>query len=63
MPNAINYGEGRITGGTGYYNGEAALAVGLVGASIDGSYTYKLGGSYTDSGGTAIGGGISYRIW
>lgn len=63
MPSAINYGEGRITGGTGYYNGEAALAIGLAGASIDGAYTYKLGGSYTDSGGAAIGGGISYRIW
>ena len=63
MPSAMTPGEGRITGGTGYYNGEAAIAIGLSGATSSGMLSYKVGGSYTDTGGTAIGGGISYKIW
>ena len=63
MPSAMTPGEGRITGGTGYYNGEAAIAIGLSGATSSGKFSYKVGGSYTDTGGTAIGGGLSYKIW
>ena len=63
MPSAMAPGEGRITGGTGYYNGEAAIALGISGATNSGMLSYKVGGSYTDTGGTAIGGGISYKIW
>src|SRR5699024_4302066 len=63
MPSAVNNGEVRISGGTGYFNGQGALAVGLTGASETGEYTYKFGGSYTQDGGAVVGAGISYRIW
>ena len=63
MPSAINKGEVRIAGGSGYFNGQGALAVGLTGASETGDYTYKFGGSYTQDGGAVVGAGISYRVW
>lgn len=63
MPSASKNGEVRLSGGSGYFNGAGALAVGLTGASETGEYTYKLGGSYTKDGGAVVGAGISYRIW
>ena len=63
MPTAINKGEVRIAGGTGYFNGASALAVGITGATETGDFTYKFGGSYTEDGGAVVGGGVSYRVW
>ena len=63
MPSASKNGEVRLSGGSGYFNGAGALAVGLTGASETGEYTYKFGGSYTKDGGAVVGAGISYRIW
>ena len=63
LPDAINKGEVRIAGGTGYFNGQGAIAVGITGATETGSFTYKMGGSYTQTGGAVLGGGVSYRVW
>ena len=63
MPSAMIPGEVRIAGGTGYYNGENAIAVGLTGATETGAFSYKIAGSYTDAGGAVVGGGVSYRLW
>ncbi|MFL1732570.1 YadA-like family protein, partial [Moraxella oculi] len=54
-------GSHYITGGTGFYNGEKALAVGLTGASETGTFTYKIGGSVNSSGSGTFGAGAGYR--
>ena len=63
MPSAMNKGEVRIAGGTGYFNGAGALAIGITGATETGDVTYKFGGSYTKDGGAVVGAGASYRVW
>ena len=63
MPNALNPGETRISGGSGYYNGAGAIAVGLTGSNEDGAYNYKIGSSYTQKGGVVVGAGVSMRVW
>ena len=63
MPNALNPGETRISGGSGYYNGAGAIAVGLTGSNKDGAYNYKIGSSYTQKGGVVVGAGVSMRVW
>ena len=63
MPSAMIPGETRISGGSGYYNGQSAIAVGLTGASDTGDFNYKIGSSYTQEGGVVVGGGVSYRLW
>ena len=63
MPSAMIPGETRISGGTGYYNGQSAIAIGLTGASDTGYLNYKIGSSYTQEGGVVVGGGVSYRLW
>lgn len=54
-------GSQYITGGTGFYNGESAVALGFTGASETGKFTYKLGGSLTSSGSGTFGAGAGYR--
>ncbi|MFA9486770.1 MULTISPECIES: YadA-like family protein [unclassified Moraxella] len=54
-------GSQYITGGTGFYNGESAVALGFTGASETGKFTYKLGGSLTSSGSGIFGAGAGYR--
>lgn len=54
-------GSHYITGGTGFYNGENAVAVGLTGASETGTFTYKIGGSVNSSGSGTFGAGAGYR--
>ncbi|STZ06156.1 YadA-like family protein [Moraxella ovis] len=54
-------GSQYITGGTGFYNGESAIALGFTGASETGKFTYKLGGSLTSSGSGTFGAGAGYR--
>ncbi|STY86119.1 chromosome segregation protein SMC [Moraxella ovis] len=54
-------GSHYITGGTGFYNGESAVAVGLTGASETGAFTYKIGGSVNSSGSGTFGAGAGYR--
>ncbi|WP_323842640.1 YadA C-terminal domain-containing protein, partial [Moraxella sp. 7624LN] len=54
-------GSQYITGGTGFYNGQSAVAVGLTGATESGKVTYKLGGSLTSSGASTFGAGAGYR--
>ncbi|WII95346.1 YadA-like family protein [Moraxella haemolytica] len=54
-------GSQYITGGTGFYNGESAIALGFTGASETGKFTYKLGGSLTSSGSGIFGAGAGYR--
>ncbi|MGP5058755.1 ESPR-type extended signal peptide-containing protein [Psychrobacter celer] len=63
MPAALNPGETRISGGSGYYNGAGAIAVGLTGSNEDGAYNYKIGSSYTQKGGVVVGAGVSMRVW
>lgn len=50
-----------ITGGTGFYNGESAVALGFTGTTETGKFTYKLGGALTSSGSGTFGAGAGYR--
>ena len=63
MPTMSIAGAHMITGGSGYYNGQGSMAVGLTGTSDTGKVSYKIGGSYTDNGGSAfsIGGGYRWK--
>ncbi|MDO4441527.1 MAG: YadA-like family protein [Moraxella sp.] len=54
-------GSHYITGGTGFYNGESAVALGFTGTTETGKFTYKLGGSLTSSGSGTFGAGAGYR--
>lgn len=60
MP-APSAGGHYITGGTGVYNGEQAVAIGMTGASPSGKFSYKFGGSATSSGAGTFGAGVGYR--
>ncbi|WP_201528578.1 YadA-like family protein [Psychrobacter frigidicola] len=61
MPTNNIAGSHMITGGSGFYNGESAVAVGFSGTTIDGKYTYKVGGSWATEGGGTGGAGLGYR--
>lgn len=61
MPSAMNAGETRVAGGTGYYNGHSAIALGMTGSTSTGDF-YKIGSSYTKSGGVVVGGGVSFLV-
>lgn len=62
MPSAMNAGETRIAGGTDYYNGHNAIALGMTGASATGDFNYKIGSSYTKTGSVVVGGGVSFLV-
>lgn len=58
MLSAMNAGETRVAGGTGYYNGHSAIALGMTGSTSTGDFNYKIGSSYTKSGGVVVGGRV-----
>ena len=63
MPSQSIPGAHSITGGSGYYNGKGAVAIGLSGANDTGNVTYKIGGTYTEKGGSgfSVGGGWRWK--
>lgn len=61
MPTMSTPGAHMITGGSGFFNGEGAVAVGLSGTTDSGKVSYKLGGTYTKEGGSGFSMGGGYR--
>ena len=63
MPTMSIAGAHMITGGSGHFNGQGSVAVGLTGTTDNGKISYKIGGSYTQDGGSAfsIGGGYRWK--
>ncbi len=61
MPTMSIPGAHMITGGSGYFNGQGSLAIGMTGTNNTGKVSYKIGGSYTQKGGSAFSVGGGYR--
>ena len=61
MPTMSEAGAHMITGGSGFFNGSSAVAVGLTGTTESGKYSYKAGGTYTKDGGSGFSLGGGYR--
>lgn len=61
MPTMPFAGAQMITGGSAYFNGQGALAVGISGTTESGKVSYKIGGSYTKDGSSAFSMGGGYR--
>lgn len=63
MPTLSIPGAHMITGGSGYFNGQGSLAIGMTGTNNTGKISYKIGGAYTQDGGSAfsIGGGYRWK--
>lgn len=59
MPSLSTEGS-MITGGTGFYNGESAFALGVTGTT--GSFSYKVGASWVSNGDSTYGAGVGYRF-
>lgn len=51
-----------ITGGTGFYNGESAAAIGLTGTLENKKITYKMGATIVSNGDNSFGAGFGYRF-
>ena len=62
MPSPSIPGRNMFTFASGYHNGESAIALGFSGSSDTGIASYKIGGSWSEVGGTsfAVGGGIMF---
>ena len=60
LPSPPIPGRNMFTFGSGYHQGEAAIALGFAGSRDDGVVSYKLGGSWSKEGGTSIGIGGGY---
>ena len=61
MPTLSEPGK-MITGGTGLYNGEGAVAIGLTGTTQDSKITYKAGATFVTNGDASVGAGFGYRF-
>ena len=62
LPTPPIAGKKMFTFGSGYHNGESAISVGFSGSSDTGAVSYKLGGSWSQEGGTSIGVGGGYMF-
>ena len=60
MPTPVHAGKSMVTVGSGYFNNQSALAVGLTGSTDDGKISYKFGTSWSKEGGTSFGAGAGY---
>jgi len=60
MPSPTRNGASMMTFGSGYYNGQPAIAVGVSGSTEGGDASYRLGTSWTQEGGSAFGVGAGF---
>lgn len=62
MPTVSDPNARMLSFGTGFYNGQKAIAIGYTGADSTGKLSFKTGLSYNNKSGTTIGAGVGYRF-
>lgn len=60
MPSSTRNGASMMTFGSGYYNGQPTIAVGVSGSTEGGNASCRLGTSWTQEGGSAFGLGAGF---
>ena len=60
MPTPTVAGKNMITVGSGFFNSQSALAVGMSGSTSDGKISYKVGTAWNKEGGATFGAGAGY---